>query len=85
MKTLLLSLVVMVGFVYLVSGDNRTCYSDTGILCLGTEECAEGENLCYKKITKEGLLRIKVVKGCGCPVPGENEKVTCCATDKCNC
>ncbi|XP_060541627.1 toxin 3FTx-Dis4-like [Pantherophis guttatus] len=30
---------------------------------------------------------MKTVRGCAdtCPVPGENEKVTCCATDKCNC
>ncbi|XP_070812787.1 toxin 3FTx-Lei1-like [Pituophis catenifer annectens] len=77
MKTLLLSLVV-VAFVYLEPGYPILCYSCTRLLCNTFKNCSDAE-ACYK--TWKG---IEVVKGCGCPSPGENEKVTCCAKDKCN-
>uniref|UniRef100_A0A098LYI5 Three finger toxin n=1 Tax=Pantherophis guttatus TaxID=94885 RepID=A0A098LYI5_PANGU len=77
MKTLLLSLVV-VAFVYLEPGYPILCYSCTGLLCNTFKNCSDVQ-ACYQ--TWKG---IQLVKGCGCPVPGENEKVTCCAKDKCN-
>nr|ABU68475.1 3FTx-Tri1 [Trimorphodon biscutatus] len=85
MKTLLLSLMV-VGFVYLVSGDNRICYSCTRRPCWGLQHCAEGQNLCYEKKFKDDPFGMKTVKGCtdNCTIPGQNEKVTCCSYDKCN-
>nr|A7X6J0.1 RecName: Full=Toxin 3FTx-Dis4; Flags: Precursor [Dispholidus typus]ABU68567.1 3FTx-Dis4 [Dispholidus typus] len=85
MKTLLLSL-VMVGFMYLVSGQNRTCRSCTGALCLKIEQCKEGQNLCFERKITDDFFGMKTVRGCAdtCANPGENEKVTYCSTDNCN-
>uniref|UniRef100_A0A646QBR0 Three-finger toxin n=1 Tax=Thelotornis mossambicanus TaxID=1328036 RepID=A0A646QBR0_9SAUR len=85
MKTLLLSL-VMVGFVYLVSGQNRTCHSCTGTVCFKHEQCKEGQNLCFKRKINGDFFEMKTVRGCAdtCANPGENERVTYCSTDNCN-
>nr|ANN23934.1 three finger toxin 1 [Ahaetulla prasina] len=85
MKTLLLALVV-VAFVFLDSGYTLICQSCDEQGCPRDEHCSEEQNLCFERWNKNDMFGTNIVRGCTdtYAAPGENEKVTYCAFDRCN-
>ncbi|XP_034276006.1 probable weak neurotoxin 3FTx-Lio1 [Pantherophis guttatus] len=86
MKTLLLSLVVMVGFVYLVSGYVLKCHKCNETVCDLKEACEVGKNLCFILQNNNDTMGMQAIQGCAetCPIAGPDQEVKCCNTDYCN-
>uniref|UniRef100_A0A098LWU4 3Ftx n=1 Tax=Opheodrys aestivus TaxID=186591 RepID=A0A098LWU4_9SAUR len=84
MKTLLLSL-MMVGFVYLVSGFPLKCHKCNQTVCDLKEACEVGKNLCFILTNNNDTMGIQAIQGCAetCPIAGSDQKVKCCDTEYC--
>nr|P82463.1 RecName: Full=Muscarinic toxin-like protein 2; Short=MTLP-2 [Naja kaouthia] len=63
-----------------------TCVKEKSIFGVTTEDCPDGQNLCFKRWHMIVPGRYKKTRGCAatCPIAENRDVIECCSTDKCN-
>nr|5MG9_A Chain A, AncTx1-W28R/I38S [Dendroaspis angusticeps] len=63
-----------------------TCVKSKSIFGVTTEDCPDGQNLCFKRRHYIVPKMYDSTRGCAatCPIAENRDVIHCCGTDKCN-